>query len=230
MRAGATERALRWPGQPDRLPDADRQPRGPHPARAPGARARPTSSPARTPGAPGRLYERLEIDAPAARLLPRAATRPSAPASSRQQIERGARVALITDAGTPGDLRSRLPADPRLHRARRSTSRCCPGPSAVITALVASGPAGRPLALRGLPAAARRASSSACCARPETVVAFESPRRLPASLAALAALAPDRQAAVCRELTKLHEEVARGHARRARAPLSRRGQAARSSS
>ena len=44
----------------------------------------------------------------------------------------------------------------------------------------------------------------------DTVVAFESPRRLPASLRALAALAPDRPAAVCRELTKLHEEVARG--------------------
>ena len=41
-------------------------------------------------------------------------------------------------------------------------------------------------------------------------MAFESPRRLPDSLAALAALAPDRPAAVCRELTKLHEEVARG--------------------
>jgi 16S rRNA (cytidine1402-2'-O)-methyltransferase len=47
-------------------------------------------------------------------------------------------------------------------------------------------------------------------AAPETVVAFESPRRLPDSLAALAALAPDREAAVCRELTKLHEEIARG--------------------
>ncbi|MGI9556673.1 MAG: SAM-dependent methyltransferase, partial [Solirubrobacterales bacterium] len=44
----------------------------------------------------------------------------------------------------------------------------------------------------------------------ETVVAFESPRRLPESLAALAALAPERPAAVCRELSKLHEEVARG--------------------
>ncbi len=44
----------------------------------------------------------------------------------------------------------------------------------------------------------------------ETVIAFESPRRLPDSLAALAALAPDRPAAVCRELSKLHEEVARG--------------------
>jgi 16S rRNA (cytidine1402-2'-O)-methyltransferase len=44
----------------------------------------------------------------------------------------------------------------------------------------------------------------------ETVVAFESPRRLPDSLSALANLAPDRPAAVCRELSKLHEEVARG--------------------
>ena len=44
----------------------------------------------------------------------------------------------------------------------------------------------------------------------ETVVAFESPRRLPDSLAALAGIAPDRPAAVCRELSKLHEEIARG--------------------
>jgi 16S rRNA (cytidine1402-2'-O)-methyltransferase len=44
----------------------------------------------------------------------------------------------------------------------------------------------------------------------ETVVAFESPRRLPDSLAALAALAPDRPAAVCRELTKMHEDITRG--------------------
>src|ERR1044072_1135778 len=44
----------------------------------------------------------------------------------------------------------------------------------------------------------------------ETVVAFESPRRVGESLAALAAIAADRPAAVCRELTKMHEEVARG--------------------
>jgi 16S rRNA (cytidine1402-2'-O)-methyltransferase len=43
----------------------------------------------------------------------------------------------------------------------------------------------------------------------ETVVCFESPRRVGESLAALAAIAPDREAAVCRELTKVHEEVAR---------------------
>ena len=45
-----------------------------------------------------------------------------------------------------------------------------------------------------------------------TVVAFESPRRIPATLALLAEMDPERQAAVCRELTKLHEEVVRGSA------------------
>jgi 16S rRNA (cytidine1402-2'-O)-methyltransferase len=49
-------------------------------------------------------------------------------------------------------------------------------------------------------------------ASPEVVVAFESPRRVGASLAALAALDPDRPVAVCRELTKLYEEVVRGSA------------------
>ena len=58
----------------------------------------------------------------------------------------------------------------------------------------------------------------------ETVVAFESPRRVGESLAALAAIAPDRPAAVCRELTKMHEEVARGTLGRAGAPLPRRRQ------
>ena len=84
-----------------------------------------------------------------------------------------------------------------------------PGPSAVTTALVASGlPADRWRFEGFLP---RRAGElERVLSSPETVVAFESPRRLPASLSALAALAPDRQAAVCRELTKLHEEVARG--------------------
>ncbi len=83
-----------------------------------------------------------------------------------------------------------------------------PGPSAVTTALVASGlPADRWRFEGFLP---RRAGELERVLRSaETVVAFESPRRLPQSLAALAALAPNRPAAVCRELTKLHEEVAR---------------------
>jgi 16S rRNA (cytidine1402-2'-O)-methyltransferase len=49
-------------------------------------------------------------------------------------------------------------------------------------------------------------------AAPETVVAFESPRRVGASLGVLAEVDPERPAAVCRELTKLHEEVVRGTA------------------
>jgi 16S rRNA (cytidine1402-2'-O)-methyltransferase len=79
----------------------------------------------------------------------------------------------------------------------------------VTTALVASGlPADRWRFEGFLP---RRAGELERVLRSaETVVAFESPRRLPASLSALAALAPNRPAAVCRELTKLHEEVARG--------------------
>jgi 16S rRNA (cytidine1402-2'-O)-methyltransferase len=84
-----------------------------------------------------------------------------------------------------------------------------PGPTAITTALVASGlPPGRWRFEGFLP---RRAGElERVLQSTETVVAFESPRRLPASLRALAALAPERQAAVCRELTKLHEEVVRG--------------------
>ena len=55
-----------------------------------------------------------------------------------------------------------------------------------------------------------------------TLVAFESPRRLPATLALLAELDPEREVAVCRELTKAHEEVVRGHGRRAGGALRRR--------
>ena len=50
------------------------------------------------------------------------------------------------------------------------------------------------------------------CDTPETLVAFESPRRLAATLAVLAARDPERAVAVCRELTKVHEEVRRGSA------------------
>ena len=58
----------------------------------------------------------------------------------------------------------------------------------------------------------KRSALEAVLASPETVVAFESPRRVGASLAVLAELDPERPVAVCRELTKLHEEVLRGSA------------------
>jgi 16S rRNA (cytidine1402-2'-O)-methyltransferase len=155
----------------------------------------------------GRLYERLEIPRP--RLVSYHEGNEGERARQlAQQIERGARVVLISDAGTPAI------SDPGYRLIRTCVDRALdvevlPGPSAVITALVASAlPSDRWRFEGFLP---RRAGElERVLHSPETVVAFESPRRLPASLAALAALAPDRPAAVCRELTKLHEEVARG--------------------
>jgi 16S rRNA (cytidine1402-2'-O)-methyltransferase len=155
----------------------------------------------------GRLFERLEIARP--RLVSNHDRNEAERARQlTKQIERGSKVVLITDAGTP------VVSDPgyRLIRAcleRDLEVEVLPGPSAVITALVASGlPADRWRFEGFLP---RRAGElERVLGSAETVVAFESPRRLPAALGALAALAPDRPAAVCRELTKLHEEVARG--------------------
>jgi 16S rRNA (cytidine1402-2'-O)-methyltransferase len=155
----------------------------------------------------GRLYERLGIDSP--RLVSNHDQNESSRAPQiAQQIERGARVALVTDAGMPAV------SDPGYRLIRTCIDRdldveVLPGPSAVTTAIVASGlPPDRWRFEGFLP---RRAGELERVLRSaETVVAFESPRRLPESLSALASLAPDRPAAVCRELTKLHEEVARG--------------------
>jgi 16S rRNA (cytidine1402-2'-O)-methyltransferase len=155
----------------------------------------------------GLLYERLDIPRP--RLVSNHEGNEAERATQlAQQIERGARVVLVSDAGTP------LISDPGFRLLRACLERgleveVLPGPSAVTTALVASGiPAPRWIFEGFLP---RRAGELERVLRAtETVVAFESPRRLPDSLAALAALAPDRPAAVCRELTKLHEEIARG--------------------
>jgi 16S rRNA (cytidine1402-2'-O)-methyltransferase len=86
-----------------------------------------------------------------------------------------------------------------------------PGPSAAVSALVASAlPADRWRFAGFLPR--KRGELLDVFASAETVVAFESPRRIAASLAALASVDGDRPVAVCRELTKLHEEVVRGTA------------------
>ncbi len=122
------------------------------------------------------------------------------------------RVALVSDAGLPGvnDPGGRLIAAAIDAGIPVSV---LPGPSAVETALVASGLVGDEYRFIGyLP---RRAPERAALAEqlarwPHPVVGFDSPRRLPASPAALAAAMPERQAAVCRELTKRFEEVVRG--------------------
>ncbi len=126
----------------------------------------------------------------------------------------GERMALVSDAGLPGvnDPGARLVAA-ALDAGVPVT--VLPGPSAVETALVASGLAGDQYRFVGyLP---RKAGELAALwqeivAWPHPVVAFESPRRLGASLASLAAVAPERPVAVCRELTKVFEEVVRGPA------------------
>jgi 16S rRNA (cytidine1402-2'-O)-methyltransferase len=130
------------------------------------------------------------------------------------RLAAGERVALVSDAGLPGV------SDPgaRLVRAALDTGvpvTVLPGPSAVETALVASGLVAERYAFLGfLP---RRESERAALwaeLAPWTwpAVAFESPRRLGASLRSLAGVAPGREVAVCRELTKRFEEVVRGPA------------------
>lgn len=89
-----------------------------------------------------------------------------------------------------------------------------PGPSAVITALAVSGLPTDRFAFEGFPrrkSGDRRRAFAELAAEPRTLVFFESPSRLAATLEDLAAtFGADRRAAVCRELTKLHEEVRRG--------------------
>jgi 16S rRNA (cytidine1402-2'-O)-methyltransferase len=128
-----------------------------------------------------------------------------------RRIAAGALVALVSDAGMP------LISDPGFELVRECLAaglavEVLPGPSAAVTALVASGlPAGRWCFAGFLPRARGELQSLLASAR-ETLVAYESPRRLAATLAVLAALDPERPVAVCRELTKLHEEVRRGSA------------------
>jgi 16S rRNA (cytidine1402-2'-O)-methyltransferase len=128
------------------------------------------------------------------------------------RLEAGERVALVSDAGMPGIN------DPgaRLVRAALDAGvdvTVLPGPSAVETALVSSGLVGERYEFLGYLPRGERALlelGEELARRPWPVVAFESPQRLARSLQVLARVIPDRPAAVCRELTKRFEEVARG--------------------
>jgi 16S rRNA (cytidine1402-2'-O)-methyltransferase len=128
-----------------------------------------------------------------------------------ERMRGGATVALVSDAGMP------LVSDPGYVLVRECVAaglpvEVLPGPSAAIAALVAS----------ALPADRWRFAGFLPRKRGElrelleeaggTLVAFESPRRVPATLALLAEIDPERPVAVCRELTKVHEEVVRGSA------------------
>ena len=119
-------------------------------------------------------------------------------------------VALVSDAGMP------LVSDPGYVLVQGCVAaglevEVLPGPSAALAALVASALPADAWRFAGfLPR--KRSALVDVLGSPETLVAFESPRRVAASLAVLAELDPDRPVAVCRELTKIHEEVVRGTA------------------
>jgi 16S rRNA (cytidine1402-2'-O)-methyltransferase len=128
-----------------------------------------------------------------------------------ERIGAGDRVALVSDAGMP------LVSDPGHALLRECLLRglpveVLPGASAAVTALVASGLGVARWCFAGFLPRKRGELRELLAGAGETLVAYESPRRLAATLAVLAELDPQRPVAVCRELTKLHEEIVRGSA------------------
>ncbi|MCF2706766.1 16S rRNA (cytidine(1402)-2'-O)-methyltransferase [Arcanobacterium haemolyticum] len=128
-------------------------------------------------------------------------------------LARDSHVLLVTDAGMPSV------SDPGYRLVARASEAgipvtVAPGPSALLTALAVSGLATDRFCFEGF--LARKESEQisqieALASETRTMVFFESPRRLPTTLANMAAgFGDERQACVCRELTKVHEEVARG--------------------
>jgi 16S rRNA (cytidine1402-2'-O)-methyltransferase len=129
------------------------------------------------------------------------------------ELQAGKNVLVVTDAGMPGvsDPGYRVTAA-AVAAGIRVTA--IPGPSALTTALAVSGLPSDRFCFEGFPPrkpGERRARLTELATDPRTQVFFESPRRLPATLGELVAShGPDRAAVVCRELTKVHEEILRG--------------------
>ncbi|HEY2409263.1 MAG TPA: 16S rRNA (cytidine(1402)-2'-O)-methyltransferase [Polyangiaceae bacterium] len=127
-------------------------------------------------------------------------------------LENGQDVALVTDAGMPS-ISDPGTALVRLAVERGVTVSAIPGPSALTAAVAASGLVDASFAFLGfLPRQGqkRRAALERVARGGDPTVLFESPQRLQKTLRELAELAPDRAAAICRELSKLHEEIRRG--------------------
>jgi 16S rRNA (cytidine1402-2'-O)-methyltransferase len=128
------------------------------------------------------------------------------------ELEEGKVIALVSDAGTP------LLSDPGYVLTREAAARGVriepvPGPSALLAALVASALPPYPFTFAGFPppkSGKRRTFYKRWAGLGHTLIVFESPHRLLASLEDAVAELGDRPAAIARELTKLHEEVLRG--------------------
>lgn len=129
------------------------------------------------------------------------------------EVRAGRTVLVVTDAGMPAvsDPGYRIVA---AAVAENLPVTCLPGPSAVTTALVLAGLPAERFCFDGFAprrSGERRRWLGELVAQPRAVVFFESPHRLADTLVdAVAVLGPQRRAAVCRELTKTHEEVVRG--------------------
>ncbi len=128
-----------------------------------------------------------------------------------EMLEAGKSLALATDAGMP------VVSDPGMKLVRDAAAaghgvHCLPGPSAALTALAVSGLASNRFLFAGFaPArgAARRKWLAGLADMEATVILFESPHRIVRALSDMAEIFGPRPAALCRELTKLHEEVIR---------------------
>ncbi|MBI3297050.1 MAG: 16S rRNA (cytidine(1402)-2'-O)-methyltransferase [Elusimicrobia bacterium] len=145
----------------------------------------------------------------------------------RERLRRGDDLALVSDAGTP------VLSDPGLRivaaaRADKVPVISVPGPCAAAAAVAASGLPGDSFVFMGfLPRSSgkRRKALGAAAVLEKTLVVYESPFRVVEMLEdAVAALGPDCQAAVCRELTKLHEEWLTGTADEVRGVLAGRAE------
>jgi 16S rRNA (cytidine1402-2'-O)-methyltransferase len=129
------------------------------------------------------------------------------------ELARAGDVLVLSDAGMPAISDPGFPLVAAAVAAGITVS-AIPGPSAVLTALAVSGlPTDRFVFEGFLPRKGRLTALRALAREPRTMVFFESPHRIAAALADVAAAFGDeRRVAVCRELTKLHEEVVRGSA------------------
>lgn len=131
-----------------------------------------------------------------------------------EKLKEGARIALICDAGTP------LISDPGYGLVRRAIAENIsvipiPGPTALITALIVSGFSSESFVFAGVPpkkSKAKREFFAHLAQEPRTIVLYESPHRVLDTLEVMNELLSDRQIALCRELTKIHEEIVRGTA------------------